>query len=433
MTFMQQEQDIVGITFGVISYLRCLFSDESFQDCKFNELNLKTLKNTTETRKMIEWIENINKHRDSIHKIVIGVYSIEETKEIKEQFNKDTPNIIKSQNANHLPLSYDMSNRTENKLDNCCKAKVNSFNEKLIEMYSFNTNSSLDFKEICRTLQSMKVLRGKYTIKLKVYTTLFVEINGFKRTDKLWEFNCLDAKEVKGFKIFSEEFANENIEEKENSSDIKLGTLISCCCTINTNENQMIQCTKCHKWMHASCHGYFSSKDRRIESRFVCYICLGIQSKELRDCSIYRRVLSVLYNEKITVGNGSNSNDCLGDKKLENQLSDKEAKMDEKPTAFGQNSTMNNGKFSKKVSNVDSNLDRNKLLEFLNFRLKISKTFGQNVITKLLSDGFLVSIKKNYEIVKTREIKEKIKYYFNGKKMECLISVCDIKCEIQEY
>lgn len=364
---MQQEQDTIGLAFSVISYLRCLFSEDSFQECKFNDLTLKALKNTSETRKINEWISNINRHKENIHKIVIGIYSLDNFKDGDMSLNRN----------------------------------ISESNEKLVEMYSFNINIQPDFKELCRTLQAMKILRGRFIIKLKVYTTSFVEINGFKRTDKLWEYNHLDRKELKGFNIFSEEFTNIETEEK-----VKTSGNINCCCTINTNENQMIQCTKCSKWVHASCYGYFSSKDKRIDQLFICYDCLQIQSKELRDCAIYRRVLSVIYNEKIPT---SRPEDI--------------AKID-KPTAFGNNSTMN--------SKNSSNLNRSSVINFLKERLKLSTTFADQVLRKLTTDGFIVFENRNYQVVKTREVKEKIKFYFNGKRMECLIAICDINCDIKE-
>lgn len=361
---MQQEQDTISMAFGVISYLRCLFSDESFQDCKFNEMNLKTLKNTSETRKMMEWIANINRNKESIHKIVIGVYSISEIKG--------------EQNGNIKEVNKDSSNNniTSNAINATALTNINnSSNETLVEMYSFNTDIQLDFKTVCRTLQGMKILRGKYTVKLKVYTTLFIEIPGFKRTNKLWQSHNLQEMNLDGFRIFKNE-----VEIKETPKiELKPAT-IACSCTINTDEKEMILCKKCNHWVHASCHGYFSSKDKRIKIEFICFTCMNLQSRELRDCSIYRRALSLVFNEEIP-----------GDK---------------------ENKTKEN------------------LKDFLKFRLGISIFFINKLISKLVADGFLSILNNKIRIIKTREIKEKIKHYFNGRKMECLISMCEISCEI---
>jgi hypothetical protein len=66
-------------------------------------------------------------------------------------------------------------------------------------------------------------------------------------------------------------------------------------------------------------------------------------------------------------------------------------------------------------------------------------SFVKDILKKLVDDGFIKKIKKNNSnnksnvdivIVKDKEIKEKIKEYFNGRRMECLVSMNEIKCEI---
>ncbi|ELA40962.1 uncharacterized protein VICG_01992 [Vittaforma corneae ATCC 50505] len=369
---MQQEQDTISLALGVISYLRCLFSEESFENQKVNGLELKVLRNTPETVKMINWIQNLNTHKDKIYKIAIGIYSIIENEEI------------------------------------------------LVEMYSIQVNTQLDFKNICRSLQKMNLLRGKYIVKMKVFTTAFIEIQGFKRSGEVWNLKDLKEVEMNGLKVYLQQDkrpANSNANNMNSStsnssivsnSDSCNGTSnnlpdgksnntrIDCSCTINSNENEMILCTKCLCWVHSSCHGFFSSKDKRIKKDFICYSCSGIKSKELRDCCLYRRVLSVVYNETVV------------------------GKTDDRD---------NNGNINTKTTG-NASISKSEMNEFLQKRLFLAPSFTSELTKKLLNDGFLKTFKNSVEVVKNREIKEKIKEYFNGKRMECLISMNEIRCDI---
>lgn len=326
---MQQEQNTISLALGIISYLRCLFSEESFENKRIGDFELKILKNTTETTRMIGWINSLNKYKDSIYKIAIGIYST-------------------------------ISNGTE----------------RLIEMYSIQLNSNLDIKKICKNLQRMNLLRGKYVIKMKVFTTSFIEIEGFKKCGEIWNIENLKEIEIEGFKIYQNNACqnNEEVVVKDSTKDV-----IKCACTIDSNEKDMIQCAKCLCWVHASCHGFFSSKDKRIKKEFCCYLCTGFYNKELRDCCIYRRILGVVYNEIVEI-----------------------------------------------------DLRRERLKDIIQKRFILSNMFTEELVKRLFKDGFVrIGIKPGIiEIVKSKEIKEKIKEYFNGKKMECLISTVDIRCDI---
>lgn len=324
--YMQQEQHTIGTALSVISYLRCFFSEDSFESKPINGIDIKILKNTPETARMFQWIHSLDSYRDRIYKISIGIYSL---------------------------------------IDN-----------KLIEMYSIHPNGELDIKGICRYLQKMEILRGKYVIKLKVFTSSFIEIKGFKRSSETWEIENLVEMEYGGMKIY---YKNENITPVKNDlsidSNIKTN-IIKCSCIINSNEKEMLQCIKCLCWVHASCHGYFSSKDRRIKKEFICYSCTGIVSKELTDCCIYRRILTVLYNEEIGI------------------------------------------------------VKKAELMLLLVKRFDFSLKFMGILVQKLISDGFIKQNKGMMEVIKNGEVKEKIKGYFNGRRMECLIAMNEIKCEI---
>jgi len=353
---MQQEQDTINTALGVISYLRCLFSEDSFETKSVNGLDLKLLRSTPETTRMVQWIQSLGAYREKIYKISIGIYSLAE--------------------------------------------------DRLVEVYSIRPGDSLDVKGVCRCLQKMELLRGKYAIKLKVFTTSFIEIQGFKRSAEIWELGELKEVEYEGIKIYravnggdsqtigpttgqvnnqtAGQTANIALNQPLNQANQPLNQVnrentINCPCLINSNENEMIQCIKCLNWVHASCHGYFSSKDRRIKRDFTCYQCNGIVSRELKDCCVYRRVLTVLYNEEA----GSAS-------RIEFEMA-------------------------------------------LARKFGFSRTFMGSLVGKLRGDGFIRIGKGGVvEIVKNGEIKEKIKGYFNGRKMESLIAMEDIKCEISQ-
>lgn len=330
---MQQEQDTINLALGIITYLRCLFSEDSFRSENVDGMELKVLRNTIETTRMIKWIHSLNKYKEKLHKVVLGIYSVD----------KKAPN-----------------------------------NHRLVEMYSIDVKAHFDFKGICRNLQKMSLLRGKYLLRMKVFTTAFIEIDGFKRTDELWDLACLRPMALDGMKIYLP-VAENTQEQIIPESQVQK---ISCTCTIDTNEKEMILCQKCNSWVHAACHGYFSSKDKRIKRDFECFRCMEIVSKELRDCCIYRRLLSVIYNERVG--------------------GEEEGKR----------------------------LNRQALQDFIAKRLKISQSFTVELIRKLIKDGFVENKKGHLEIIKTRESKEKIKEYFNGKRMECLISMYEISCDL---
>ncbi|EPR80031.1 PHD-finger domain protein, partial [Spraguea lophii 42_110] len=86
---------------------------------------------------------------------------------------------------------------------------------------------------------------------------------------------------------------NKNINKEE----------IKCTCSINIEDLDMLQCDKCKNWLHTVCCGFFSNTDKRIpEGFYTCLLCTEkrkhnlIQHKQL---SVYRRCLSIIYNENI--------------------------------------------------------------------------------------------------------------------------------------
>lgn len=377
---MQQEQNTIKISLGIISYLRNLFSEESFRNEKVDGMNLKVLINTPETVKMVEWIKNLSENEENIHKIQLGIYQ-------SNNFNNN--NIINS-----------------------------NINEKLMELYSINLKEKMNYKAFCKALQKMETLKGKFIIKLKIFTTAFIEIGGFKKSTEIWNLEGMKESEMTGIKIFYNDTndvniknvnrcINEGINNKcintsinnkcineginntstnnntitttnNNTNNTPISTTndnIKCPCTINNNEPNMILCTRCLSWVHSTCHGFFSSKDKRIGRSFQCFHCSNTVNKEIRDCCIYRRVLNFMYNEE------------------------------------------------------EEFLNRDDVNNFIMKRLGTSNSFTGSLVTRLLQDGFIRKMTDKMEIMKNKEIKEKIKEYFNGKRMECFVCMEGIEID----
>lgn len=321
-----QQQDTVTKTFGIISYLRNFFSEDAFTTVKDDNVNLKILKETKQTQKLIFWINEIKANQNNIYKIMIGIY-----KNLKSK-------------------------------------------KELIEIYSFKVNEKIDYKEICKTLQKMEVLNGSYSMKLKIFTYSKVQISGFKDINELWEIGNKKEVEIKGMKLLYKSKIDESINNNSNPindvSNYGNSNIIECACTINTNEKDMILCKLCMKWSHVVCYGYFSSKDKRIPLDFKCYFCSGEIDHFIRDSCIYRRVLWIVFNE-------------------EPELTD---------------------------------------LYFCE-RLQLTKNFSKKLVCKLRKDKIVKSnsATKLNTILRNTEVKEKIKEYFNGSKLDCCISEDEIR------
>lgn len=143
---------------------------------------------------------------------------------------------------------------------------------------------------------------------------------------------------------------------------------IDCICGINLNDLDMLQCDKCNAWSHTICCGYFSNNDKRISRIYTCNICL--KNKILR-LALYRRALSINYNEEI-----------LG-------------------------------------------------VRWFSKRLGVGDKMASNLIKRMVSDGFLQLIPlntryKKYIAVKNESIKEKVKKYFCVRKIKHSLPVKDI-------
>lgn len=329
--FMRQE-NMIGTVFGATLYLRNFFPEESFEQVSERGIGLRILKSTLETKRLVRWIGELEKHQSSIHGVALCIYSVDGLRSCEE-----------------------------------------GDDARLVEMYTLDVTREPDFKAICRTIQKMDPLSGRFSLKLKVRTHSSIKLRGFKREDTAWMIEDGDRIEVSSMRIFRKR-AREASEPSDRCSigNIKCGTaIINCTCTINTNERDMLQCNECMEWVHAVCCGYFSSEDPRVPRKFKCLKCTGAVTKELRDLCVYRRVLYVVFNED----------------------------------------------FSR------TNLEE---------RLKITRALAQKALFKLRADGLIRCAKgaRKYRIVKDKRAKDKVKEYFNEAEAKCFISVGRVECTL---
>lgn len=160
--------------------------------------------------------------------------------------------------------------------------------------------------------------------------------------------------------------------KKSKKVDVEKKEEIKCVCNVNISDGDMLQCDKCVTWLHTICCGFFSNDDKRIPSgEYVCDLCLGIESKEtLRMVAYERKVLSAIYNEN---------------------YKDETA---------------------------------------LNIRLGINTVIIRSILVKFEREGFMRINGAGYDVIKSEDIKEKIKTYFsiNVFDEKSSLPIDDIKC-----
>ena len=64
----------------------------------------------------------------------------------------------------------------------------------------------------------------------------------------------------------------------------------------------MMQCETCRFWQHTVCFGFQDGKDPKIPEVHRCFLCSGVSGKRLKvmeDLSLWRRALSVTFNERV--------------------------------------------------------------------------------------------------------------------------------------
>lgn len=241
------QEDTISIALGAILYLRDFFPEDSFEPaCVGHGITLRTLKRNLQTRKMAGWISEVVRHKDSICSVALEIHDAA----------------------------------------SCEKSMAEP-----METYLMDTEKEADLKAICRAVQRMSPLSGRFFLRIRVHACGPVKLKGFKSESHAWAADG-NAMEVSNIRII-----HRTGTVHAGSAAPRSQSIIDCLCTINNNERDMLQCRRCLGWVHAVCCGYFSSQDPRVPGGFRCFRCLGKASKELRDLCVYRRALYIVFNE----------------------------------------------------------------------------------------------------------------------------------------
>lgn len=149
---------------------------------------------------------------------------------------------------------------------------------------------------------------------------------------------------------------------------------IKCICGINITDSDMLQCGHCEMWLHTVCCGFFTNTDKRIPAgEYKCMFCDKQYTDDLRRLALFRRVLSIIYNEDLSS------------------------------------------------------------IKWLASRVGVSINVAKNIVTRLESEEFVKRRKCKYgltfDVTKDSETKEKIKRYFTLglKKLRMSVPIRDIK------
>lgn len=344
---MEQQQSRLMSLLSVIAYLRNFFREDSFVVQREDGMSLRILKETKESCRFIRWIRAIEQNLEHIHRILLGVYNAR---------------------------------------------------REVVEMYSFDARGIGDMRKICLLLQKMEGLGRRARVRIKVYSYVQLQMDGFKRGNAWWEVKggeevsmegvtiyrggagicggetvrdakenkkCINGSEIKPSK---ENTINANSTANTNSTN-NTDSTIRCTCTINNNDGDMIQCDECQCWLHTVCTGYFSNSDRRIPATYRCLLCAKAFDTAQRRLSIYRRCLHIVYNEDF----------------------------------------------------------RNS--KYISDRLGITQGFAIKLFAKLKKDRLVAKEGGDFRALKDAAAKNKVKEYFNGKIMECSISIDELELE----
>lgn len=313
-------ESTTSIALGAVLYLRNFFPEDSFEPIVEGGITLRVLRSTTETRKLVGWISEVERNKESIHGVALEIYDAEGGED------RTVP----------------------------------------VEVYFLDTGKKPDLRAICKAIQKMDPLSGRFALRIRVCGRSPVRLRGFKKGGSDWTPSG-NGTEVSSIRIFRNEIEGMHTEPDGAHTTKGQGTTIDCLCTINTNERDMLQCRRCLGWAHAVCCGYFSSQDPRVPKDFTCFMCMGKASRELRDLCVYRRVLYIAFNEDF-------SNTDLGE------------------------------------------------------RLKITRGMIRKVLSRLRTDGLIRHSAGGHEVVRNKKSREKIREYFNEARALYFVSVGKVEC-----
>lgn len=253
--------------------------------------------------------------------------------------------------------------RQEIKIESEMKIKGDLVHKQPENVVEDKCRTAVQDKSVCETKHSSNVSKKtdkNVEIASKDVKTEQAKLSVNKQCDDIKEKMCQTSDTNCDQNVTSNKMCSET--SKNKSATIK------CVCGINHEDLDMLQCDKCNLWSHTVCCGFFSNNDKRIPQLYVCNICLNNNISRL---ALYRRALSVNYNEEI-----------LG-------------------------------------------------ITWLSKRLGISSRSANSIIKRLIHDGFIKTVSlnskfKKYMAVKTDSVKEKVKKYFYVGRQKHSLPVKDI-------
>eukprot|EP00923_Selenidium_pygospionis_P004380 GHVN01007028.1.p2 GENE.GHVN01007028.1~~GHVN01007028.1.p2 ORF type:complete len:478 (+),score=53.10 GHVN01007028.1:2-1435(+) len=349
-TSLQQTQQLVMTTFSCIGYLRDLFPEEAFEECKVADMSLRKIQRgcVSEADQFMDWIEKgcfdalAKKYLRSITLEIHGGEG-EEPLETYE-FNVTYP-------------SSDVHNAVDKENPRVCLTLKNKGNEmaQTSDEEDFKKTAMKMLRSICLLTQTLDTLPEKkyLSMRLSYYDEVMkkpyeplgfraatdVERTALEQTELVFKYDfgvvkhshhCINfgmvAKEGGELPTMQEETAGLTQAEKtflETQANVPTQktvevpevacmekpvfpgvgiSAILCHCGTNESDSDMIQCEVCFLWQHTVCAGFYSNKDKRIHGqKYECYGCKYKGKKNvfrfISELSCFRRVLSVIYNE----------------------------------------------------------------------------------------------------------------------------------------
>lgn len=227
---MSGQEGAAARVLSIIGYLRNLFGEESFVTGRGDGMWVKTLRETPESARFMGWIAAIESRCCEIHRVVLGIHRATE----------------------------------------------------LVEVYGINLREIGDLKGLCLHLQKMDGLQGPVSLRMKVYSSTAAEMGGFTSSRDCWNVEALEAEHVEGVTIYRRPRSRRVYAAAEEGGDIR------CICTVHNRDGDMIQCIRCHSWLHTICIGFFSNRDGRIPRVYTCQYCSGTSGIREKCASTYR-------------------------------------------------------------------------------------------------------------------------------------------------
>jgi hypothetical protein len=371
-----QTKELLQATFSCVSYLRDLFGDDCYQESRIGNIQIKKLRRTKNGRvnTFIDWLEKgcyDAIERKFLRSMVIGIYLNEsEPESVSETYTFD---------FEYHDVQYDMDHSALKIIRALC-ILVQTLNPLPATKYVtlklfYNENTPTEYEppgfkpaldhrfQFVSDPLRLDVGKGRCdreTTLLKIHTL-------FDTAKNIASSQTEITKYARTLENEAESKPNLLIGDSVNTvtPDVKTPPKkddeIRCICNINIPDADMLQCDECNSWLHTVCCGYFSNTDKRIPTgEYSCYICKEGQAKArvyFRRLAIYRRVLSIIYNEG-----------------LQNMV-------------------------------------------WLSTRVGISIPYSRSVVKRFIREGFIkkerVGLVYRYCVIKNAETKRKIKQYFS--------------------